>query len=662
MDNQSPYTDVSGLTDKQIAEKFYPQKNAPPIVAPVIPPKAAAPILPPKAQAPLATPEQFRNDALNRDAAGNKILEVSPGTFKATEVKNFYDARKELMTPDVTKATEAQATAAKDLAETVAPDYTKQFSDAYTKDITPLDTQIADVKARLVPIDDALRKMDADVRAEIGGRASESSILAEVARRSKPLELQRQLIADQGNNLIEQRTNALSNVNTQLGYAKETFTAGTSLLKDKWTMAKGVVDDFNALMEKGDKATQQEVDNFQKNFTTLLTNSPDALRNATAEEIESLKNGFVPQSLIQKIVATIAEQKASGTGTAAQILSRAAQIQSIASSQGLVMSADEAIAQAKSEFASLGGTKTGSESGAGSVAYRTNNPGNIKWGSFAKSQGGVDSGIQASDGGTFAMFPDYTAGRTAQINLLQNSAYSPLTVDAAMKRWSNNGYGADIVKGVIDGNRIMSTLTDTERNTLADAMQKREGWTAGTTAQAPAKSTKFTPEFYNSTLGQKVLDNEMQAKAKFEANPIVKDYILVQDNLDSMKKIVETGAKGPEDLALVFAFMKALDPTSVVRESEYETAAKSGNIFAGWAARFNGYINEEGGFLPPNVRDAFIKIAQKRLEAKALQYNNYSEKQRAIAERQGMNPDNVVMDFELPTLNPEPEIGSIIEI
>jgi hypothetical protein len=314
------------------------------------------------------------------------------------------------------------------------------------------------------------------------------------------------------------------------------------------------------------------------------------------------------------------------------------------------MTAEEAIAQAQSEYGALGGAPQQAPQGyqapgGGSVAYRTNNPGNIKFGAFAKSMGAVDSGIKASDGGTFAMFPDYESGRSAQMSLLTSGSYNDLTVEQAMRRWSNSGYGADVAKGAIAGNRKMSSLSQGELSTLADAMQEREGYYGPQGAQ---KRSKFTPEFYSSALGQKTLDNEMSARSKFEANPIVKSFVGVQDNLDAMRSILQTGVRGPEDLALVYMFMKSLDEGSVVREAEYDAAARSGNIFTGVFSRFNGYLKEDGGMLPENVRQGFIKIAEQRLKAKQRQYASYAKQTRSIAEKQGLNPDNVAVEFELP--------------
>ncbi len=118
---------------------------------------------------------------------------------------------------------------------------------------------------------------------------------------------------------------------------------------------------------------------------------------------------------------------------------------------------------------------------------------------------------------------------------------------------------------------------------------------------------------------------------KFDASPIVQQFNEVQNKRVSIENIIDMGVSGPGDLALVFEFMKALDPGSVVRESEYESAAKSGNIFQGWAAKFNGYMNEKGGRLPESVKEEFKRISQIKFNAIQSQYSNlYQETARKI--------------------------------
>jgi hypothetical protein len=106
----------------------------------------------------------------------------------------------------------------------------------------------------------------------------------------------------------------------------------------------------------------------------------------------------------------------------------------------------------------------------------------------------------------------------------------------------------------------------------------------------------------------------------FNSHPIVKEFNEIQSQHAIIKGIVESQWSGPGDMAAVFAFMKALDPTSVVRETEYANAAKSGNIFQGWAARFNGALNPNGGFLSDRVRRDFLRTIEGRLGYKAKQY------------------------------------------
>ncbi len=149
----------------------------------------------------------------------------------------------------------------------------------------------------------------------------------------------------------------------------------------------------------------------------------------------------------------------------------------------------------------------------------------------------------------------------------------------------------------------------------------------------------------SSVTQNQLTDNEVAARSQFVGNQIVKDYNTILGKKLSVDNILNNGATGPGDLSLVFEFMKALDPTSVVRETEYDTAAKSGNIFQGAFAKFNGYLKPTGGFLPENVKQQFKQLVAAKLGAQTTLYNNFASETRSIAQRQGLNPDNVVPDF-----------------
>lgn len=128
-------------------------------------------------------------------------------------------------------------------------------------------------------------------------------------------------------------------------------------------------------------------------------------------------------------------------------------------------------------------------------------------------------------------------------------------------------------------------------------------------------------------VGATGLDSSTLAKVQsvanaFDSQQIVKDYNTISGKYQTVKKIIDSGVGGPGDLAIVYEFMKGVDPTSVVRETEYASAAKSGNIFKGIYAKYNGYLKEEGGFLPDQVKEDFLSILNTKLGVADQQYKN----------------------------------------
>jgi hypothetical protein len=106
---------------------------------------------------------------------------------------------------------------------------------------------------------------------------------------------------------------------------------------------------------------------------------------------------------------------------------------------------------------------------------RNNNPGNLEFGPFAKSQGAVGSD------GRYAVFPTPEIGQQAKINLLKTGTYQSLTLTAAFNRYAppseNPSYLQDLRNFTgFDLNRRLSSLSDSEFNTLIGAVAKIEGF------------------------------------------------------------------------------------------------------------------------------------------------------------------------------------------
>lgn len=157
--------------------------------------------------------------------------------------------------------------------------------------------------------------------------------------------------------------------------------------------------------------------------------------------------------------------------------------------------------------------------------------------------------------------------------------------------------------------------------------------------------TRASEAYGKNPVSNVVTDNERAAFTQFRSEPIVKNYNEVIAQKLYVDNLIKNGVGGPADLALVYSFMKGLDPTSVVREAEFDAAANSGNIFAGAFAKYNGYLKPNGGFLPENVQKQFQNLVNEKVKAQQVLYDNTAKIYREQAKRQGLNPDNVVLDY-----------------
>lgn len=139
-----------------------------------------------------------------------------------------------------------------------------------------------------------------------------------------------------------------------------------------------------------------------------------------------------------------------------------------------------------------------------------------------------------------------------------------------------------------------------------------------------------------SGLPNNVVTQIDKLSSSFDSSPIVKQYNEVVNKAETINNIVDSGINGgASDLALVFEFMKSLDPTSVVREAEYDTASKAGNPFKRVAAKMGGYI-DKGQIIPQEVRDEFKRLAGVKLGVIQKQYDNLeSETARKINMKTG---------------------------
>jgi len=88
------------------------------------------------------------------------------------------------------------------------------------------------------------------------------------------------------------------------------------------------------------------------------------------------------------------------------------------------------------------------------------------------------------------------------------------------------------------------------------------------------------------------LDASGRRSINSDVTTLTKDAKMISNTAKDLEKL-GSNLSGPASVAIVFKFMKALDPTSVVRESEFATAENSAGVPEGVRNIYNRLINGE---------------------------------------------------------------------
>lgn len=125
-----------------------------------------------------------------------------------------------------------------------------------------------------------------------------------------------------------------------------------------------------------------------------------------------------------------------------------------------------------------------------------------------------------------------------------------------------------------------------------------------------------------------------------EFTGLSKDFITIRD---AYKKVQRTNPDAAGDLALVFNFMKILDPGSAVREGEQATAKNAAGVGEQVRNTYNRLMAGES--LTPEQRVRFKNQAVEAFDSQKESQLQLESSFRKLSERQGLDPENVVVDF-----------------
>lgn len=309
-------------------------------------------------------------------------------------------------------------------------------------------------------------------------------------------------------------------------------------------------------------------------------------------------------------------------------------------------------------------------------SVRNNNPGNIIDSPFARSQ----PGYQGSDG-RFAKFADPQSGSGAQAALLGSYIDRGFnTVEKIINRWappSENDTGA-YVRSVAKALNVNpgDTLSKSSIPALQRIISRVEGGPGGSSAGQPAAQpgvvnvrpprakSENAPSGYRfngdklepipggpadpATATSRNVQSNRKAEAdyrkEFDQLPEVKTFKVARQQFNTLRDLGTKKNPTPQDdIAMIFTYMKTLDPGSVVREGEFATAQNAAGIDDTIRNQYNKVLN--GTRLNAQQRQNMVRTGYSNYKNFRQAYNQQAENFRGYARDNGISPDRVARTY-----------------
>jgi|GEM_PF-2357260 len=241
-----------------------------------------------------------------------------------------------------------------------------------------------------------------------------------------------------------------------------------------------------------------------------------------------------------------------------------------------------------------------------------------------EAERGINQGI-AQDAFNVSLLSGQSPAQ-AGLSAFQNTGFVPQgAAEMAMAQRQATAYAQGTDQDFPQGTSLgtMQAIEKSNRDTAQDALQTknlnslinyRDKQANLYAAQAEAARIEAQAEV--QAAAQRGGLTEGQAKTsmdlfdKLNASQPVKQFGALQSQYSALENLIfkNDRLQGPGDIAIVFTFMKSLDPNSVVRESEFEVAAKAGGLPEQFVNQYNKL--KDGSFLTDEMRLNFLSAAR----------------------------------------------------
>lgn len=197
--------------------------------------------------------------------------------------------------------------------------------------------------------------------------------------------------------------------------------------------------------------------------------------------------------------------------------------------------------------------------------------------------------------------------------------------------------------------QLAATAMPAEKRAQFDAAateaEKRRAFESEEKARDRANRTKNAGIMAGQKSSEAGARTATDLRKEITARPEIAKYRKAAAEFESLKELAKTSS-GANDMALVFAFMKAMDPESVVRESEYSAAAATGVPTDRMKALVSRYWT--GGPLSDGQRKQFIAAAKAAQSGHKAAHDKAQKTYRHIAAKHDYDLAELGLDEDAP--------------
>jgi hypothetical protein len=209
---------------------------------------------------------------------------------------------------------------------------------------------------------------------------------------------------------------------------------------------------------------------------------------------------------------------------------------------------------------------------------------------------------------------------------------------------------------------VQRGLTAEQTTTAAQAAAA-----AAETARHNRRVEELTSQGQTQTQANQIASNE--GKLRDDFNQATKTYPAVREGYGRVQAARSGKSTGASDIALLYGFMKVMDPGSTVREGEFATAGNAGGVLENIRNMYNRAVSGER--LTDKVRGEIGDQVEGLYSRATADYEKTRQQFVDIANRNKVDPRNVVIDYtstatpgaakpQKPPPTAAPAVGTIV--